>query len=171
MYNFTPLNSINNFNCQYAGFKDFFKCLTDIECHQSLIASDNHYQSIALRLQNMTIQIGLVLFLFLQKKYGSLFFLPTLQRRKKHDSMKRDKIFMNKEDLNKPWHLWTNPIWQIEFSYMDNSNEEFNSSDSSVYYETKWGYVYHPKWFIKYFKSYKSCPHWRCILPKDGWDD
>ena len=171
LYNLTPLNSINNFNCQYTGFKDFFKCLTDIEHHQWLIASDNHYQSIVLILQNTTIQIGLVLFLFLQKKYGSLFFLPSFQRRKKYDSMKRDKRLTNKENLNKPWHFWTNLLWQTEFNYADNCNEESNSSDLSYYYETKWGYAYHSKWFFKYLKSFKSWPHWRCMLPKDGWDD
>ena len=78
---------------------------------------------------------------------------------------------MNNEYINRAWHYWVNLLWQRELNYSDNCNEELNVNDSNLFYETEWGYVYHSRWFYKYLKSFKNCPDWRNILPKDGWDD
>ena len=165
----TPINSINNFKYQYTGFGDFVKSLTNVEHHKILIVSAN--QSEEQRLQYIIIQIWLVSILFFQKKYGSLFFLPHWLRSRKYDKMKRDKRKMNNEYINRYWNYWVNLLWQKELNYSDNWNEELNVNDSNLFYETEWGYVFHPRWFYKYLKSFKNCPQWRYIFPNNGWDD
>ena len=99
LYNMSPINSINNFKYQYTGFEDFVKSLYNVGHHQILIVSEN--QSTEKRVQNIVIQIVLVSILFLQKKYGSLFFLPSWLRSKKFDKMKKDKRKLDKEHIKK----------------------------------------------------------------------
>ena len=169
LYNMSPINSINNFKYQYKGLEDFVKSLYNVGHHQILIVSEN--QTAEKRIQNIIIQIVLVSILFLQKKYGSLFFLPSWLRSKKFDKMKRDKRKLDKEHIKRSWHFWANLLWQKELNYSDNLDEELNVIDSNLFYETEWGYVYHPRWFYKYLKSFKICPHWRCTLPENRWDD
>ena len=112
-----------------------------------------------------------MIILFIQKKYGSLFFLPPWLRSKRYENMKRDLRMIEQEHIDKLWHLCLNPLWQNELYYLNSYNKVTEASDSKVYYETKWGFPYHPKWFYLYINSFQNCSHWEWKIPKDGWDD
>ena len=109
--------------------------------------------------------------LLLQKKYGSLFFLPSWLRAMKYDRMVRSIREMSTEEIEKPWQLWLNPLRQVELYYSNNWTKITKSSNTLEFYETKWGHVYHQNCLLMSLEIFSNCPHWSSKIPKNGFDD
>ena len=124
--------------------------------------SGDTIESVTTNLQIILIQILLICILLLQNKYGSLFFLPSWFRSKIYDNMVRDFRKLPQTEIEKAWMFWTNLLWEQELSYAKGWEKVLNEINFKVFYETKWGFVYHQKWFYESLINYPNCPHWNC---------
>ena len=171
LYAISPTILIKNNYYKWLEIRDLITCLPSLRVDVSNMKSYNFYDSIKINQQRLIIQIVMILILFLQKKYGSLFFLPSWFRTKIYESMAKDIRQFSQTEIEKSWTFWTNLLWQRELIYSDDSDQDLNTTNSRVLYETKWGLIYHHRCFFKSLTGFPNCPHWGYTIPKDEWDD
>ena len=167
----SPAISIKNYYCQWLDISDFKRYFTYFRIYTSTSKLEDLSKLMVLNKQNLWIQSVMICILLLQKKHGSLFFLPSWLRTKIYENMKRDITKMSQAEIESPWMYWTNLLWQRELFYTDNFDKMMDEASSRILYETKWGLIYHQKCFYKILMDYPTCSHWGCTIPKDGWDD
>ena len=167
----SPTISIQHFYFQWLNIRDFIGCFTNFRIYISTSKSEDILNLILSNQKSLWIQSTLICILLFQKKNGSLFFLPSWLRTKIYENMARDIIVMSQTEIERPWMFWTNSLWQRELFYSDNFNKVIDKASKRIFYETKWGLIYHQKCFFRAFIDYPVCSHWGFTIPKDGWDD
>ena len=167
----THITLITNYHWDWLSIGNFIKYFSYFSSYIFTQNSRNIIESDIANHLSIFIQIIMIWILLLQKKYGSLFFLPSWFRTKIYGNMERDITKTSHTDIERCWMFWTNPIWKIELCYTKNFDKLSKEANSNIFYETKWGLVYHRKWFYESLKSYPNCPHWDIKIPIDSWDD
>ena len=157
-----PIVLIEHFNRKWSrlkAFLEYFPCFGQYTITKN---SGDTMELVMINQKIILIQIFLIFILLLQKKYGSLFFLPSWFRIKIYENMERDLRKMPQTEIERAWMFWTNLLWEEELSYAKDWEKVLNEISFKVFYETKWGYVYHQKWFYESLINYQNCPHWDC---------
>ena len=167
----TPIISINSYSWQWSNTKDSLKYFPYFRINM-IALKENEFEKLWIQnQQTIFLQIILICILLLQRTNGSLFFLPSWFRTKVYENMARDIRRMSQTEVERTWNFCTNTLWQSELIYSDNCGGMQNGDQTKVIIETKWGFIYHQKWFNKYIVIFSNCHHWGCVIPKDGWDD
>ena len=167
----SPIISISNYRWQWSNIKDFIKYFAYFRISMIDFKEGEYAKLVVQTHQSLFLQIIMICILLFQKKYGSLFFLPSWLRTKVYENMSRDIRKMSQTEVERSWIFWTNSLWQTELVYSDNWKETQNNCQVRYLFETKCGFIYHQKWFYKSLTIFPNCHHCGCRIPDDGWDD
>ena len=130
----SPTIYIKNYYCRWLDMRDFIGCFTFFRIYVSTTKSEDLHSLMVLNQQSLWIQSSIICILILQKKHGSLFFLPSWLRTKIYENMKRDIIKMSQIETERPWMYWTNVLWQRELFYSDNFDKVMDEASSKKYF-------------------------------------